>query len=69
MIFEAMHRLPATAESALPQGCSPDYEGGPGTGGDGPFGRDSGRRRLPPVSVENFHALRGRRTTDETKET
>ncbi|MEV6943502.1 hypothetical protein AB0N07_16200 [Streptomyces sp. NPDC051172] len=31
-------------------------------------GQDSGRRRLPLVPVENFHAPRGRRTTDETKE-
>ncbi|MEU9733449.1 hypothetical protein [Streptomyces sp. NPDC048002] len=25
--------------------------------------------RLPPVSVENFHAPRGRRTTDDAEET
>lgn len=54
--------------SAPPQGCSLDYEGDPGAGGDGPFRQDSGRRRLPLVPVENFHALRRRRTTDETKE-
>jgi nitrate reductase beta subunit len=58
-------------ESALPDGCSLDFEGGPGMGGDGPFGQDSGRRRLPLVSVENFHALRRRQTAetpDEAKE-
>lgn len=40
-------------ESALPGGCSLDHDGGPGMGGDGPFGRDSGGRiHLPLVSVE-----------------
>ncbi|MCK1823287.1 nitrate reductase subunit beta [Streptomyces sp. XM83C] len=52
-------------EAALPDGCSLDYEGGPGAGGDGPFGADSGRRRLPLVSVENFHLLRRRQTEDD----
>jgi nitrate reductase beta subunit len=56
-------------ESALPDGCSLDHDGGPGMGGYGPFGQDSGRRHLPLVSVETFHALRRRRTTDEAKET
>lgn len=51
-------------ESALPAGCSLDYDGGPGMGGDGPFGQDSGRRQLPLVSVENFHLLRKRQTSD-----
>ncbi|MGV4987400.1 nitrate reductase subunit beta [Streptomyces sp. NRAIS4] len=50
-------------ESALPQGCSLDYEGGPGMGGDGPFGGASGRRNLPLVPVENFHLLRRRQTS------
>lgn len=52
-------------ESALPQGCSLDYDGGPGMGGDGPVGQDSGRKLLPLVSVENFHALRRRQTADD----
>jgi nitrate reductase beta subunit len=53
-------------ESALPGGCSLDHDGGPGMGGGGPFGRDSGGRiHLPLVSVENFHALRHRQTTDK----
>ncbi len=55
-------------ESALSEGCSLDYDGGPGMGGDGPFGGDSGRKMLPLVSVENFHALRRRQTTDDAKE-
>ncbi|MCT9083184.1 nitrate reductase subunit beta [Streptomyces fulvoviolaceus] len=58
-------------ESALPDNCSLDYEDGPGMGGDGPFGQDSGRRQLPLVSVENFHALRKRqtaRTADDAEE-
>ncbi|MFE9022528.1 nitrate reductase subunit beta [Streptomyces sp. NPDC007808] len=53
-------------ESALPQGCSLDHDGGPGMGGDGSFGQDSGRKLLPLMPVENFHALRRRRTADET---
>jgi nitrate reductase beta subunit len=56
-------------ESALPQGCSLDVDGGPGMGGDGPFGQDSGRKLLPLVTVENFHALRGRRTADDPTQT
>ncbi len=59
------HRLEA---SALPDTCSLDTDGGPGMGGDGPFGQDSGRRRLPLVSVENFHILRRRQTTDDERE-
>ncbi|WP_432019767.1 hypothetical protein [Streptomyces sp. 1222.5] len=55
-------------ESALPEGCSLEYEGGPGMGGDGPFGQDSGRRNLPLVSVENFRPLRRRQTSDDTEE-
>ena len=53
-------------ESALPEGCSLEYEGGPGMGGDGPFGQDSGQRKLlPVVSVENFHGLRRRQRSDD----
>ncbi|MFL4908093.1 nitrate reductase subunit beta [Streptomyces sp. MMS24-I2-30] len=51
-------------ESALPEGCALDGEGGPGMGGDGPFGGDSGRRLLPLVSVETFHALSRRQKSD-----
>lgn len=52
-------------ESALPDSCSLDFEGGPGAGGDGPFGQDSGRKQLPLVTIENFHTLRERQTADE----
>jgi nitrate reductase beta subunit len=56
-------------ESVLPQGCSLDDVGGPGMGGvpgAGPFGVDSGgHRRLPLVTLENFHAMRRRQTSDD----
>ncbi|MFF7467904.1 4Fe-4S dicluster domain-containing protein [Streptomyces sp. NPDC008092] len=58
-------------ESALPDGCSLDFHGGPGMGGDGPSGRAPGRKLLPVVSVRNLHGLRGRQTAgtpDEAKE-
>ena len=50
------------------------YQQAPGKDGLVRTSRDeavenSGRRRLPLVPVENFHALRRRLTTDETKET
>ncbi|OLZ66377.1 hypothetical protein AV521_28120 [Streptomyces sp. IMTB 2501] len=53
-----------TAISGLRAGCSLDHDGGPGMG-DGPFGQDSGRRSLPLVSVENFHSLRRRQTSND----
>jgi nitrate reductase / nitrite oxidoreductase, beta subunit len=56
-------------ESALPDECSLDHQGGPGMDGEGPFGQDSGRKQLPLVTVENFHLLRRRQTTDDAKET
>ncbi|PSK88766.1 respiratory nitrate reductase beta subunit [Murinocardiopsis flavida] len=46
-------------------GCSLDTDGGPGMGGMGgpiPFGEASGQP--PPASVETFHALRERQTSD-----
>jgi nitrate reductase beta subunit len=44
-------------------GCSLDVDGGPGmVAGSGPFGEASGRPA--PVSVETFHALRDRQTSD-----
>jgi nitrate reductase beta subunit len=55
-------------ETAVPDACSLDHADGPGMGGDGPFGGDSGRRRLPLVTVENFHLLRRRQTSDDAKE-
>ncbi len=44
------------------EGCSLDYDGGPGMGGAGPFGLSSGTP--VPVAVENFHALKNRQTAD-----
>ncbi|GAA3098513.1 nitrate reductase subunit beta [Streptosporangium carneum] len=74
---EAMYRLLAlaryeeryvipTAYAAEPGsveeiGCSLDYEGGPGM--TGPFGEASGTPA--PVSVESFHSLKQRQTSDE----
>jgi nitrate reductase beta subunit len=64
-------------ESAMPAECSLDHDGGPGMGGGGigdsadgkgPFGEDSGRRRLPLVTLENFHALRRRQTSDDEEQ-
>ncbi|MFF3492831.1 nitrate reductase subunit beta [Streptomyces sp. NPDC002795] len=59
-------------ESALPSDtCSLDHEGGPGMGGEGPFGGDSGttvadgRKLLPVVSVENFQLSKDRQTADQ----
>ena len=43
--------------------CSLDYEGGPGMGGSGPFGEQSGAPQ--PIAVETFHALKQRQTSDE----
>ena len=44
-------------------GCSLDVDGGPGmVAASGPFGEASGR--TTPVSVETFHALRTRQTSD-----
>ena len=42
--------------------CSLDYDGGPGMFDSGMFGEASGRPA--PVSVETFHALRQRQTSD-----
>jgi nitrate reductase / nitrite oxidoreductase, beta subunit len=55
----------ALEESIPPEGCSLDHEDGPGMGGDGPFGEDSGRRKLPMVTIESFHAMRKRQTADD----
>ncbi|GAA5019036.1 nitrate reductase subunit beta [Kitasatospora paranensis] len=56
-------------EAALPDGCSLDHDGGPGMGGSGPFGENSGRKALPMVSLESFHLLRRRQTADKEEET
>ncbi|MEV7416241.1 nitrate reductase subunit beta [Streptomyces sp. NPDC089919] len=51
-------------ESAVPDACSLDHLDGTDAGGAGPFGDDSGRKDLPLVTLENFHALRRRQTAD-----
>jgi nitrate reductase beta subunit len=58
---------PAHAEQAhgleeLATECALDYEGGPGMGGQGPFGEGSGG--VTPIAVENFHMLQQRQTSD-----
>ncbi|QHD86965.1 nitrate reductase subunit beta [Gordonia sp. JH63] len=50
------------AEKLDEMGCSLDYDDGPGMFDSSPFGEASGRPA--PVSVETFHALRQRQTTD-----
>src|SRR5690349_2501067 len=54
--LDAAHQLEELA-------CSLDVDGGPGMVGSGPFGEASGRPM--PVSVETFHALRERQTSDQ----
>ncbi|MFC4336844.1 nitrate reductase subunit beta [Salininema proteolyticum] len=44
-------------------GCSLEFAGGPGMGGAGPFGESSGKP--VPVSIESFHGLSARQTTDK----
>ena len=39
-------------------GCSLDFEGGPGAGGEGPFGTSSGR--VVPVAIESFADAKAR---------
>ncbi|MET9496494.1 nitrate reductase subunit beta [Streptomyces sp. NPDC006552] len=61
-------------ETAVPDSCSLDHADGPGMGGEGPFGGDSGntmaggRKLLPVVSVETFHLTKRRQTADDPKE-
>ncbi|NEE00629.1 nitrate reductase subunit beta [Phytoactinopolyspora halotolerans] len=66
--YEDRYVIPTAYEEAGRQleemSCSLDYDGGPGMyiNGSGPFGEASGQP--VPVSVETFHALRHRQTTD-----
>lgn len=61
-VIPASHTEPV--EGLEEVGCSLDYEGGPGMyiSGSGPFGEASGQPA--PASVETFHALRDRQTSD-----
>nr|WP_246222458.1 nitrate reductase subunit beta [Phytoactinopolyspora limicola] len=66
--YEDRYVIPAAHQETGRQleelSCSLDYDGGPGmyVTGSGPFGEASGQPS--PVSVETFHALRVRQTTD-----
>ncbi|MFC8045696.1 nitrate reductase subunit beta [Nocardia sp. NPDC057353] len=57
----------ALEESMLPDGCSLDYEDGPGMAEPGPFGDESGRTFVPLATVESFHVLRARQTGEEAQ--
>ncbi len=63
-VIPRAHAEGAHALEELATECSLDYEDGPGMGGWGPFGESSGS--VPPVAVENFHALRRRQTSDSS---
>jgi nitrate reductase / nitrite oxidoreductase, beta subunit len=69
--YEERYVIPTTYEGEAHQleelGCSLDVEGGPGMTGSGPFGEGSGTP--VPVSVETFHALRDRQTSDQVTDT
>ncbi len=61
-VIPAAHTEQAHGLEELATECSLSYDGGPGMGGDGPFGEGSGA--TTPVAVENFHMLKERQTTD-----
>ncbi|GAA5162457.1 nitrate reductase subunit beta [Pseudonocardia eucalypti] len=65
--YEDRYVIPTTHQAQAHDleeiGCSLDFDGGPGMLDSGPFGEASGRPA--PVSVETFHALRNRQTSDE----
>ncbi|WP_341359991.1 nitrate reductase subunit beta [Georgenia sp. M64] len=64
--YEDRYVIPTThaeiARGLEEMACSLDFDGGPGMGGQGPFGTSSGHPT--PVSVETFHALKERQTAD-----
>jgi nitrate reductase / nitrite oxidoreductase, beta subunit len=64
--YEERYVIPTAHEGEAHQleelACSHDHDGGPGMLDSGPFGESSGRPS--PVSVETFHALRDRQTSD-----
>ena len=69
--YEERYVIPTAYEGEAHQleelACSLDVDGGPGMVGSGPFGEGSGSPM--PVSVETFHALRDRQTSDQTSPT
>ncbi|WP_067699718.1 nitrate reductase subunit beta [Nocardia jejuensis] len=60
----AMGEAHELEEMALQTGCSVDYDSDTSHAA-GPFGDDSGRKLLPLMTVESFHVLRKRQTSDE----
>jgi nitrate reductase beta subunit len=64
--YEERYVIPTAHEAQAHEldeiGCSLDVDGEPGMVGSGPFGEASGRPA--PVSIETFHALRDRQTSD-----
>ncbi|MEZ0111659.1 nitrate reductase beta subunit [Catenulispora sp. EB89] len=66
----AMADAHAIEEAALGGGCSVDYDSADGEadGVAGPFGDDSGKKALPLISLESFHAMRRRQTADREEE-
>ncbi|MFC5909863.1 nitrate reductase subunit beta [Streptacidiphilus monticola] len=65
----AMADAHALEESAVPATCSIGHlDGTDGDSEKGPFGENSGRRTLPLVSLESFHALRRRQTADRSED-
>ncbi|GAA1235949.1 nitrate reductase subunit beta [Pseudonocardia alaniniphila] len=69
--YEERYVIPTAHEGDAHQleelACSLDADGGPGMLDSGPFGESSGRPS--PVSVETFHALRDRQTSDAVSPT
>ena len=67
--YEERYVIPTAYEGEAHQleelACSLDVDGGPGMVGSGPFGEGSGSPM--PVSVETFHALRDRQTSDRLR--
>ena len=66
-VIPPAHAEQAHALEELATECSLNFEGGPGMGGNGPFGEASGGP--VPVAVENFQMLRVRQTADHSVDT
>ncbi|MGW0250324.1 nitrate reductase subunit beta [Nocardia goodfellowii] len=64
----AMSEAHQLEEAAVGSGCSLETEGGPGMSEDGSFGTGSGRKSLPLVTIESFHAMREQQTADIPEE-
>jgi nitrate reductase beta subunit len=64
----AMADAHAMEEAALAAGCSVDDFDASDAEVSGPFGDDSGAKKLPFVTLEDFHAMRRRQTADRHEE-